>query len=71
MVGIMSKEQIMNCNEEILTAVNVSGVLGANPATIRLQAAQCPERLGFPVIVMASRVKIPREPFIRFMGWAE
>lgn len=71
MQGVLTREEIMSCPDEILNAVNISGVLNANPNTIRGQAAECPELLGFPVIVMGSRVKIPREPFIRYMGWRD
>ena len=52
---------------EILTCQQVAPVLGANPATIHLQATDRPELLGFPVIVMGSRVKIPKQPFLAFM----
>ena len=52
---------------EVLTCQQIAGVLGANPATIHLQATDRPELLGFPVIVMGSRVKVPKAAFIRFM----
>ena len=52
---------------EVLTCQQIAPVLGANPATIHLQATDRPELLGFPVIVMGSRVKVPKAAFIRFM----
>lgn len=52
---------------EVLTCQQIAQVLGANPATIHLQATDRPELLGFPVIVMGSRVKVPKAAFIRFM----
>lgn len=52
---------------EVLTCQQIAPVLGANPATIHLQATDRPELLGFPVIVMKSRVKVPKAAFIRFM----
>ena len=52
---------------EVLTCQQIAPVLGANPATIHLQATDRPELLGFPVIVMGSRVKIPKRPFLAFM----
>ena len=54
--------------DEVLTCQQVAMVLKASPATIHKQAMECPEKLGFPVIVMGSRVKIPRIPFIMFMN---
>lgn len=52
---------------DVLTCEQVSKVLHADPATLRAQAQQCPEKLGFRVIVAKKRVKIPKMPFIRFM----
>jgi hypothetical protein len=51
----------------VLTCQQIAPVLGANPATIHLQATDRPELLGFPVIVMGSRVKIPKRPFLACM----
>ena len=63
----MTLEQLAGLDREVLTCEDVAGVLCANPRTIHIQATQRPELLGFPVIVTASRVKIPRRAFIRFM----
>ena len=52
---------------EVLTCQQIAPVLGANPATIHLQATDRPELLGFPVIVAGRRVKIPRRAFLKFM----
>ena len=52
---------------EVLTCQQIAPILGANPATIHGQAVDRPEKLGFPVIVMGSRVKIPKQPFVRFL----
>ena len=51
----------------VLTPAQVGAVLSLDPDTIRGQARECPEWLGFPVICAGSRVKIPREAFLRFM----
>lgn len=52
---------------EVLTCQQIAPVLGANPATIHIQATDRPEMLGFPVIVMGRRVKIPKRSFVKFM----
>ena len=52
---------------DVLTCRQIAPVLRANPATLRRQAAERPELLGFPVIIAGSRVKIPKAPFLRFM----
>lgn len=67
----MTKEEICDSNKDLLTAVDVSNVLGASPNTIRRQAHDDPDLLGFPVSVRGCMVRIPRIPFIRFMGWGE
>lgn len=60
-------EEVEALPNEVLTCANVAGVLEANPNTIHVTAVQRPELLGFPVIVLGSRVKIPKRPFLRFM----
>ena len=64
----MTLQEIENCTKEVLTGTDVAPVLKCNPATLHMQAIEQPWRLGFPVIVMGSRVKIPRKPFLNFMN---
>ena len=66
---------LIACDKPFLTADDVAGVLKADPHTIRLMAKQRPEMLGFPVMLSGdprntyyARVKIPRIPFLRYMG---
>jgi len=63
----MTLEQLEALDTEVLTCAQVAPVIGSNGATLHAQAVSNPEKLGFPVIVTASRVKIPRRAFIRFM----
>ena len=53
--------------EEFLTPKDVARVLRCDAQTIRVQANRCPERLGFPVSIIGTRVKIPKEAFLKFM----
>ena len=64
----MTLDEIKSSSKEVLTCKDVADVLACNPATLHMQAVEQPERLGFPVIVMGSRVKIPRLAFINFMN---
>lgn len=66
----MSIEDIKASGKSYLTAADVAPVLGCDPHSIRVAAHQRPELLGFPVIVIGSRVKIPRIPFLIFLGEA-
>lgn len=61
-------ELTMRVDREWFTVTEISGVLNTNPHTIRITARQRPDLLGFPVIVAGNRVKIPRIPFLRYMG---
>lgn len=55
-------------DKTFLTAEDVCGVLGCDPHHIRVKARQRPDLLGFSVTIIGNRVKIPRIPFLRFMG---
>ena len=54
---------------EVLTCQQIAPVLCADPHTLHLQAIERPEMLGFPVIVVGSRVKIPKKAFLSYMGF--
>lgn len=61
-------ELAQKMDREYFTPQEVSFVLGSDPQTIRLCARHRPELLGFPVVIIGNRVKIPRIPFLRKMG---
>ena len=60
-------EEIEALDTEILTCAQVARVLKASTATIHDQAIERPELLGFPVIVVKRRVKIPKRSFVAYM----
>lgn len=53
-------------DREMLTPAIVAPILGSDQQTIRLQARLRPDLLGFPVICIGSRVKIPKAAFVAF-----
>lgn len=53
--------------QETISPCVVSEIIGCNPQFLRIQARQAPQELGFPVIVMGTRVRIPRRAFLAFM----
>lgn len=71
----MSKlEQIKALDRAVITPDEAAGVLQCNAQYIRMQARADASKLGFPVICLGRRVKIPRLPFITFIegganGW--
>lgn len=62
----MTIEDIKAMDKPFLIPKDIAPLLGCDPYTINICAKQCLERLGFPVIMLGNRVKIPREGFIRF-----
>ena len=63
----MTLEELEAIPGEVLTCQQIAPILGAKADNIHQQAVDAPYMLGFPVIVMKSRVKIPKRPFLRFM----
>ena len=64
----MTLAEIKASPETWLTVSDIAPVLECDPNVIRRQAQADPSKLGFPVVVLCSRVKINRKGFLRFMG---
>ncbi len=45
----------------------MSEFLGCHPYSINCQAKEDPSKLGFPVVMMGTRVLIPKEGFVNYM----
>lgn len=63
----MTLDEVKKLDRNYLIATEIAEILEINPNLIRYQAKDDPTKLGFPVVVAKSRVKIPRIPFIKFM----
>ena len=63
----MTLQEIESYEREYLTCAQVAPILGANPYAIHMQAMADPSVLGFPVVIIGRRVKIPRRGFLRTM----
>ena len=63
----MTLDEIRASDKTVLTPAEVAPVLGCDPQDIRVQARMAPERLGFNVIVVGTRIKIPRLAFLNYM----
>lgn len=66
----MTLEEIKRSGELLLIPKDVAPVLGCDPEKIRIQAHENPTLLGFPVVVIGTRVRIPRKPFLQWLGEA-
>lgn len=62
----MTLAECKKSNVLYITAEDAGQILGWAPQAIRLQAQNDPKKLGFPVSVVGTRVRIPRIPFIEF-----
>lgn len=67
----MTIDEIKASDKLILTPADIAQVLGADPQDIRVTAKLHPERLGFNVAVVGTRVKVPRLAFIRWIEGKE
>ena len=63
----MNLSDIHRSTKVYLTPSDVAAVLDCDPHSIRTQAHRDPSKLGYPVIVIGRRVRIPRIPFLRYL----
>lgn len=64
----MTVAELIKSEKVLLNPTDICDILGSDPQSIRDQAHSEPALLGFPVIVVGSRTKIPRIPFLKFIG---
>ena len=60
-------QDLKKMTKPMITPNEAAQIIGCDPHFIRLQARVDPGKLGFPVVVLNTRTKIPRLPFIRFV----
>lgn len=63
----MTLNELRSCDKTYLTATDISELLEVAPESIRDQARDDPKGFPFPVLVIGTRVKIPRAPFTEFI----
>ena len=64
----MNVQEIRDSTKMWLTAEEIAPILETDANTIRRQAQDDPKKLGFPVVVLCSRVKVNRKGFLQFLG---
>ena len=64
----MTIEEIKASDKVFLVPKDIAPVLRCDPYSISLMARDYPEALGFPVVRLGNRTKIPRIPFLQFVG---
>lgn len=65
----MTLEEILASKKQFLTPSDIAPVLRCDAQCIRRQAQQDPTKLGFPIVIMGSRIRIPRIPFLKYWGY--
>lgn len=65
----MTIQEIEASTQEFLTPSDVAPVIGCNPYAINGQAQQDAAKLGFPVCVLGTRVRIPRRAFVHWLNY--
>ena len=68
-VKYKSLAEIAALDKATLSPLEVSGVMGCDPYNLNLMAKQQPQLVPFPWYFAGNRLKIPRVPWLRFMGW--
>lgn len=64
----MTIPEMIQSDKVFLTSKDVAPLLQCDPYDINLQAHEDQTKLGFQTIVIGRVVKIPRIPFLRFIG---
>ena len=59
-------EDIEKIDKEWLTPLDIAGYLECSAYSINLQAQDDPGKLGFPVCVLGTRVKINKSLFLKY-----
>ena len=62
----MTIQEIKKSNQTFLLPKDIADVMGSTPQDIRVAARA--GALGFPVTFIGNRTKIPRIPFLRYIG---
>ena len=63
----MTIEEIRASDKTMLTPKEVSPVLGCHPYSLNIQAKKDIKALGFPAVLIGSRLRIPRKPFLEYI----
>lgn len=67
----MTIEELKRSDKVCITPVEAAKHLNCNDQVLRVTAKQRPEMVGFPFTFVGNRMKIPRVPFLRFLGEIE
>lgn len=64
----MTMNELIKSDKTFLLAADIAPILGCTAQSIRVQARHDPSKLGFPTVVVGTRLLIPRQKFMEFIG---
>lgn len=64
----MTLQEMTKAEKEMLSCKDIAEIVGIGSYNLHRYIMEYPERIGFPVMVTGNRIRIPRIPFLRFMG---
>lgn len=64
----MTIEELLQSDQLYLTPADIAPILHCDPQCIRAQAYKDPGKLGFRLIIIGKRIRIPRIPFLQYLG---
>ena len=64
----MTIEEIKALPDATICIHDIAKIIGIDATRLRDQARQDQSKLSFPVIVAFDTVRVPRVPFLRFLG---
>ena len=69
MIGEQEALDRIICKDSLmLTPDEIAPLLDSSPQTIRKTAKQNPQLVGYPFTFNGSAMKIPKKPFLKFLG---
>ena len=63
----MTLSELQSSTKDFLSPKDVADLIGCMPYSINVQAQTDPSKLGFPVSLIGTRVRIPRLGFLYWM----
>lgn len=65
----MTLQDVIMSDRIYLTPADIAPILGCDPQSIRTQAHKHPQAMGYPIIIIGRRIRIPRIPFLQYLGY--
>ena len=67
----MTVEDLKRMKEPIISGTTAARLIGMHPTRLIGYAREHPERIQFPFQISGNRMKVPRIPFLRWLGEIE